>query len=158
MSKNLPLNIPKMAEKFWIIPFSLSAGASGSVFDLTGIFCLKCCVEISFCTVHLPEGCSAVFNPAELSWLLQPFWVWKIAKVAVPGSAAGIWGLEGKCDAFGEELNQKLENWHFSLSLFSFFYRMLFIFLNQWAEITAIYFLLQNLCTWGFFQWCWCDT
>lgn len=96
-----------MADKFWMSPFLPSVlNIWESVWSDCDFLPEMLCGNL-ICTVHLPEGCSAVFNPGELSWLVQPFWVCKIAEVTVTGSAAVIWGLEGNWDAFGDNFNQK---------------------------------------------------
>lgn len=94
------------------------------------------------CVVHLPEGCSAVFNPGELSGVFQSFWVWKIAKVAVMGSAAVIWGGWKGSSMLLVMIWTK--NWHFPRWLQGFFfYRTVFRFLDQSADITVTNFTAE---------------
>lgn len=61
--------------------------------------------------------------------------------------------MEGKCDAFGDDLDQKLAFPSMAAGFVFFFYRTVFRFLDQSADIPAINFIAESV-HFGIFQWC----
>lgn len=67
-------------------------------------------------------------------------------------SSCNLGGVEGKCDAFGDDLDQKLAFPSMAAG-FYFFYRTVFRFLDQSADIPVINFTAEPV-HFGIFQWC----